>query len=274
MTVCIAAVSIPLTQIITVSDTKLAIGYSSIKDATTKARFLTKDCRWVCMYAGIAPAFESIYDRLGDILHGHDNVSSTFVKAAVETAYRDELRHMAEIRLFSPFAIDLPTFEQKGFSQFGSKVFNVLHKQIIALNTGVDLLVCGFERNDYPRIFSASGRGEVFDCATLGFDAIGTGAGLAVDWLNGNDEFRRCSDIGEIIYRLCEAKFTAESNPDVGDSTFVCSVDINGTSTQLDDRALEDARRLWKRRRTAGVPERILAGLRGGASFDKNGDAL
>lgn len=241
MTICLAAACPMIGRIVTVSDMRLSrptgTGSTSIsRSPVTKFRWLTEDRRWGCLFAGPAARFLSLHARIFDILRSASGpVGVAEVKASTERAYLDEMAH-ARIK-----------------------------------TTGVQLLLFGFDHFT-PHVLTSWFDGSV-EHAMLGFAAVGSGWSFATNWLDEIKGFRLGPDVGEIIYRLCEAKFAAELDSAVGGETFALSFDHNGASTQLNDDELSSAKKLWKKRRNTPPSPSVLIKLRGGTAYNRHGNA-
>lgn len=270
MTVCIAFASSRLKKIITVSDMKIETQTSSMEEAMVKWRH--SQFGWHCLFATSTDIsrFESIWKRFNDVLksHGHA-IAVADVENAIESAYRAERRHMAEVSILNPWTMDLPTFELQGRMHLGDDLFTELHAKISALNTGVELLVFGFD-GDSPVILQSSTSGAITNAGAIApaFGAVGSGQYVALDSLYEHADFRGSFDIGYIIYRLCEAKFASEKTPGVGEHTSVAVFgqgsfgEITASTEILTDADIKAARALWKRRKRLPVPGRVLKSLR------------
>jgi len=270
MTVCIAFASKSLGRIVAVSDMKLSHYASSFDGAMLKWRPLSANFRWNCLFAfSDISRFESVYQRVIELLVATELPNgSTFadVETAIAGAYEAEREHMVN-ELLSPLTMDLPTFETYGRERLGDSYFGQLLEKIREVNPQVELLVFGFDERDQPRIFQTSPWGDIVRCDQLGFGAIGSGAPIAYASLHSNTDFLRHSDLGLVTYRLCEAKFAAESAEGVGPTTAAASFGPEGVATVLSPGAVTTARALWERRRKAKIPERVLHVLRTGINM-------
>src|SRR6266446_1850807 len=224
MTVCIAAVSRTLHRVVTVSDRKIATDTSSVDDAIFKWR--QSPVGWHCLFSAThISRFESIWNRIQTHLFAGDLANKITVEnmaKVIESAYRAELRAMAEVTVLNPWTMDLPTFEMRGRARLGETLFSELHAKITALDIGVELLAFGFD-NGSPQLLQSSTNGIVFNNTMRGYAAIGTGQYVATEFLDDNIDFLNSDDVGYVIYRLCEAKFTSEKAPGVGRNTSVAS---------------------------------------------------
>lgn len=260
VTVCIAIASQKLNLIITVSDTKASGGSSSV-EGLGKVRLLTDDGRWWCMFAGDVGRFSQIHERAMTILRqGDQRVNRVAVSDALRQAYAAELSQMAGDYL-RPFE-GLHAFELEGRARFGDDLFQKFVHHIRALDTEVEILVLGFAGGyDIPVLMTMSGRGEI-QPEELTYTAIGSGSEAAIVTLDCNSEFTHSSDIGEIVYRICAAKFTAEVADGVGKDTVVAIFQPDGPPTAWMGDSLEQARALWQRRLTAKIPDKLADQLR------------
>jgi len=283
MTVCIAAASSNLKQIVTVSDMRVETQTASMDNALLK--FRVSPLGWHCLFsASDISRFESIWARINAFLFALDpakqQATVANVEEAVEKAYRDERRHMAEVTVLGHWTMDLPTFESDGRAKFGDDLFTKMHAEISALKIDVELLLFGFNFG-LPHIMQVGSEGVIEKNRPAGpqFGAIGSGKYIALDSLYSHADLQRSDDSGYIIYRLCEAKFAAETTPGVGPDTTVAVfapaplgngvpglTDMLASPTILNDHDLKKARALWQHRKNAEIPERILSGLRGGLS--------
>jgi len=103
-------------------------------------------------------------------------------------------------------------------------------REIQALTIPCDLLVFGFEPSGVARLFTITSPRGAAAFGNVGYWAIGSGASYAIDSLvhrgyNPNERPARC------IYQVCEAKFKAEADPNVGHGTFLGVVrrELDGT---------------------------------------------
>ncbi len=246
MTVCIAAVSIELKRIFTVTDRKLSDGTYALDDAASKIRALTQDQLWWCMFScDDTTILESLLRRISaDIPSDGLPLSVEVITDAVGRSYRAELRAMAE---------------RRGLKR---------RKEIDALVTGVELLISGFDAAGDPHLVYVNPCGQPASWDQYGVCAIGQGSQAAWASLRSNLDFLRSRDGGLIIYRLCEAKFLAEAFESVGDSTTVVTIDNEGTTTILYNDAIIAARKAWIQARAQRLPHDLLRSLTGGGTYD------
>ncbi len=284
MTLCIAAKSAALNQIIAVSDMKVSSRASSMDEALLKARTLTDDYRWVCLFScDDLPPVEALHRRIRELLNGCNlPVSRALLETTVRTAYDNEVQHLVETRVLKPhFIKDLQAFETELRTKPDDKILNACRRKMAKITAGVELLVVGFDEHNMARMFRTSKSGEVFSDEALRFAAIGSGAQVAIDYMFRNDRFLDSFEVGELVYRLCETKFMSEMDNYVGKGTQVMVLSLSpvvpggGVTTFVSDNAVKSARALWERRRKAKIPERLAVSLGdNGETFCQGGKSL
>src|SRR5260370_16687794 len=106
------------------------------------------------------------------------NVTST-----VKTAFQNHLQQLTEDKVLSRYGMKLPDFRRNGKKQFTSEVFNSLCSQIDNIALECEFLVCGFDGDREPHIFTVTNPGTVNIYDRPGFWAIGSGANTALGML-------------------------------------------------------------------------------------------
>lgn len=146
----------------------------------------------------------------------------------------------------------LADFRQSGYQAFGPQVFAELNSEIRDFSLGINLLVCGFDSIGFPHIFEITEPGEVIDHDLAGYAAMGSGAQMAMGVLSPRP-IRRLP-WRDMVYRLCEAKFTSETATGVGRSTAVHVTFYHGIREFLRPIHLEQLRHIWETQRAISVP--------------------
>lgn len=281
MTVCIAAKSFWSNQIITVSDMKVVVPGSSMDAGTLKSRSLSRDHRWGCLFStGDLPRIESLHRRICDLLSAYDStISLPVVESAVRTGYESERQYLIGEILKTMNFPNIREFELEGLARLDVDRFNAARHEIDTVTADIEMLVYGFDEVDRVHIFSVTTQGRVYSDDGLGFGAVGTGAEIVMKHLLRDERFRFSKDLGDAIYRLCEAKFVSEMDDFVGEATHVTILSLSplvsgGIETIVSDGAIAGARALWERRRKQRTPERIAKRLTSGETSDKDGRSL
>jgi hypothetical protein len=142
--------------------------------------------------------------------------------------------------------MSLADFISQGRASFGDASFEAIKYALEAIDIGVEFLVTGFEGRGNGSIFSIDDRCIPKFHQKLGFYAIGSGNIGAMGSLY-NSMPRLCS-IEETIYRLCEAKFIAESAPGVGKTTIAQILYSDGIGPLFIEEQLLPIRKVWERK--------------------------
>jgi 20S proteasome alpha/beta subunit len=205
MTVCIAALCPAENAIVAVSDTMVSNEAFSQDRVATKIKKLAPE--WLTMFAGqlspVSPILEYVRVRSASGSNSRSEMADHF-----ESAFMEQRRILAERTVLNAYGLSLAKFIEKGREYFGEAGFSNIQYQIEALRIDVEFLVMGFNKKAEARIFSVTDGQLAASHHFLGFHAIGTGCTSALGSLF-NSRFKHGS-LNECVYRVCEAKFTAE----------------------------------------------------------------
>lgn len=256
VTVCIAAKSLDQ-SLVTVSD--MMVSFDDIIPAADQATFknLTLGARWNCLFAGndIGPAL-AVTERAASILksiNGEESLNT--VSRAVRDAYQAERREQITDRFLSGFGLSLEAFTKDGYAQLGHDEFSTLFHQIAEFDLGVQFLVYGLDKQKFGHIFTVSNPGVVHDRDLTGYWAIGSGQYMALGALSAHP--LGGSSAPELIYRLCSAKFTAETASGVGKRTLVTTVSPTGQFRFLPPTCVNKLRGIWEEERKTPLPTKV-----------------
>jgi 20S proteasome alpha/beta subunit len=148
----------------------------------------------------------------------------------------------------------LTSFVSKDFAQLGSGTFERLAKRIDEFDLGISLIVFGFDSGSKTiHLFKVENPGKAVDQDIFGYSVTGSGYFMAMASLN--ERPMRASSQEEVCYRLCEAKFCAETATAVGRMTTVAILDDNGDLTQLTSAEIIAIRSAWQESRATPIPE-------------------
>ncbi len=262
MTLCIAAVSVRDSTIVTVSDMMLSTDTMSMDTFSVKTGPIGSSGRWMVLFAGDPTSFRSVADNADRRIRAGTESADEVVDAFV-AAFQLAIQRKIEDELLSPYGFDRDRFFREGRAAFGDEEFTRVLYQINATKLDTDFLVAGFGLDKRPRIFSISDPGVYSDHTNLGFHAIGTGSLRACGALFST----YAADLRNIdlAYRLCEAKFLGESALGVGEKTLIALHVIDGVKLVYPEQ-LVPVREAWKRHGKTPIPEEactaILMGLR------------
>jgi CubicO group peptidase (beta-lactamase class C family) len=228
MTVCIAAIASRLGAIVTVSDTLLSDDFSSVNTGP-KLTSLVRG-RWSCLYAGNPTVFRDLTTRIVDDLK-QSNSAATYqdVMDAVERAYDAVLEHSIERQILAPLGMTRKEFIDCGAKKLGENLFREITTEIRLINLATELLVFGFDEHHVAHIFSSDFTGRCTLHDDVRYHAIGAGSWAALGWLSTQKAVAFSPSIPDIVYKLCEAKFAAETARSVGPRTVVLVSFKNGS---------------------------------------------
>lgn len=216
------------------------------EDATDKVLFVSAD--WQAMIAGddinqaqpiINRVRASLPKEIGD-------VSLDAMRKAFRDAYQAELQQQITDKFLGRYGLTLKTFLENGFHSFGTQEFAKLNDSIRSFDLGVAFIVFGLSEG-FSHIFTVDSPGVIRECAEEGFAVIGSGFNMALSVLSSRS-IKQLS-LEQLIFRLCEAKFTSETATGVGRKTMLLVLSANGFVSLLDPACIENLRVEWEQAR-------------------------
>ena len=230
MTLCIAGIAFRDNRIITVSDYMLSNTTDSIEVLGTAKVTPLSGGKWVSVFAGHPGVAAKINKAVHASFDGKPPTAAQ-IRAAYQREFQAALKHKIEDLLLGRFGLTMADFLKKGHAAFGDGEFSALVREMSRTTLDTEFVVAGFEPNGAPALFSVgdpfgNDPATVIDQSHLRFCAIGTGAQLANASLFSAFPF--ADSLGEVIYRLAEAKYRGERAPGVGPSTLICTLDSDG----------------------------------------------
>lgn len=233
MTVCIAVTPRFRDEIILVSDRLLSCDVTSVEGGF-KLTKLAPGIEWYIMFAGDAPRFKPLIERMREPLGGvqETRLSLDSAVALAERAYYVELTNFIEAEVLAPYGMSRDDFIKKGRRWLGNSSYTQILNVIGSTDLGIEILVVGLDADAETQMFSVSAHG-VATRALLPYHAIGSGSYLALGTLYQLAGFPGM-DVTENIYRACAAKFAAEAAPGVGRETHAMVVNpLSNTSAVI-----------------------------------------
>jgi hypothetical protein len=222
----------------------------AIEDATLKDTFVSS--HWRALFAGDdVSSAPSVINRAKSQL---TNVSETEdeVRSAIQKALQDETCDHITAKYLARWGIDLAEFRTNGFQEFGPVQFGKLFKTIQKFSLSLEFLVYGFD-DDGPHIFSIQDSG-VIRHDLEGRGVIGSGYYIAMGAFAGRTLYEL--ETAELVYRLCAAKFAAETARGVGKKTTVLVLESDGQQFFWLVQDIGKLRLIWeKEERDAPVPK-------------------
>ena len=265
MTVCVAARSLRNECIVGACDMMLSRSDDSIPatdDATVKV--LTLSSRWGVMYAGSPTHALDIVSRAQTVLQTQPRSPNTEesmaeMRRVMKNAYQEELRRQIEDNILTRYGMTILEFRRVGRRQLGDAEFAITNKALREFSLRSSLIVCGVDRQNFPHMFTVhSPNGAIVVNDAGGSAAIGTGAQMALGSLGSRNI--NILDVRNLVFRVCEAKFDAETAHGVGKSTLL-TVWRRGFSHTIWGHQTEELREISKRLRAQPAPDDALESI-------------
>ena len=112
---------------------------------------------------------------------------------------------------------------------------------------GVQFLVFGLDNQGSPHIFGVDNPGIITPHDLTGYAVIGSGYWMAMGALAARSLFDLPME--ELVYRLCDAKFTSETAHGVGRETTLMVLYRNGLESGTDPGLVDRLRTDWELKR-------------------------
>jgi len=249
-------------HLVAISDRQLS--YNDVveapDDATSKAYSLSKT--WGALYsAGNVGPIPAIMQEVHYELYCSEGaVTEQTVRAAFRRVWWQSVNERVRDRYLAPLGIDsLDEFRRNGLAELGQTEFSRITNLIENFDPEIQFLVYGFDQDKHVKashIFEVgkSGQEELFSNRDVqGFGVIGSGMWPALGMLvnTGAGGYR---NLKEAVYRLCEAKFVAETASGVGRATTVSVMAQDGRVVVFPDADISAIRSIWEKERKQDVP--------------------
>ncbi len=256
MTVCIAACSHRDQTIVCATDMKVSMSDLSMSaDAGFKLAYYGDN--WVCMIAGDASPYKDVRRHFAEYVRKNGITSlktamSFQIEEGFTYGFQNETRRRAEAEILFPYGLTFDNYRDEG-PKLGPETFSRILFDLQNKELGLKLMLTGFDP-DSCHIFTIEKRGipEHFE----GFWAIGSGDLAALGSLF-NSGVSVLSPADEIFYRVCCAKFAAETSPGVGKKTIITVLKRDGGRSAFTDDTINEIRNEWEARRSNPIPKNL-----------------
>jgi len=260
MTIAIAAVTGSGEHIVTTSDRMISYEGGVIQAAdegALKSRKIAK--KWGAMFAAEnINLFLPIVLAAQEYLKARDNEEHDLhvVQDAMVTAYSNSFDAEFTSRFLNRYNLaSISAFRNTGLAQFGADRFQLICERIDQFDLGITLVVYGFDGQKRPHIFQVSNPGTITNHDLLQEAVIGSGFYMATASLRRK---RPPYDLNEMIYRLLEAKFSAETAPGVGKSTVLFTMSVDGKDGSIGIGSIEKIRTIWAKTLQEPPPQEAM----------------
>ena len=150
-------------------------------------------------------------------------------------------------------------FRREGASELGSELYQEYIEKLAKFDLGVELAVSGYDAR-VPWIFDVVNPGRTLDAGILGYTVVGSGYHMAMGSLRNRPLDRGLEDL---IYRLLEAKFSAETATGVGKTTTLIAVNPDGISRQMSCQAISKlSERSGRRHSSQRIPAEAFEAIK------------
>lgn len=257
MTLCIAAATVN-GPIVTISDRRITWNAESGSPADDEAVFKAAKIgkHWGLLFSGsdVRPMGAIRAEIANRLLPSKPDEDAPLVRQAVEEAYRSVFAQYFFAERLSRYGFkSMDDFRQNGLVTLGPELMTKFSTEIDRYTLGIDLLVFGFTPGPPfgdMHIFEVNNPGVVNDCNMFGFGIIGSGHDQALTTLLGKPF--KAPTVSTAIWRLCDAKFSAETSFAVGKETNVMIAFEDGKLGLLAPACLKAIRAAWEKDRRAG----------------------
>jgi hypothetical protein len=260
VTIAIVARSDPYGIYVSASDRSLSFDdqVPAIDDAIFKDIFFTGP--WKVAFAAHYTSFVyPILLRAAQLLGIRGgNLTYDDLRKAMCDGYLDIIKEQATKRYLAKFGYSsVEEFVNSGPSKIGNSLYNSLSKKIEKLNFNIQFIVYGFDKTKHnrPYMFEVNTPG-VDELINTSYFAVGSGTHMAMASLNLRPTIGLSPKT--LVYRVCEAKFSAETADGVGKATSVHIMNKDGHSELLPQTTINKFREIWENWRTQDAPQEAL----------------
>jgi 20S proteasome alpha/beta subunit len=245
VTLVAVAITKPNDHFVVVSDMMLSFDDVYQADDRAARKVMHVHDNWAVAFAGDAPTFKSVVRKIfGKIkaANGDDLTAELMRDIASEAFSEVQLEEFAARHLYQIGYRTVDDFKREGRQELGDRIFDQYMHDMAEFHIDVSMLVFGYDDRE-AHLFEVVAPGKVIDGNVLGYGVIGSGYSMAIGSLRRK---RLTRDISETIYRLLEAKFSAETASGVGRTTILMVMNADGDTDQLEIREIDQIRKAWE----------------------------
>ena len=261
MTVCIAAHCYEEGSedecVMCATDALVSTGEMSADHSARKMQRIGQG--WFAMFAGddissLTPILDHVRDVVGDARSSRDKIAGAFV-----AAYKEQLKLRAENGTLAAVGYSLGEFKRSGLAQLGAENFTRILYEIERQTIDLQFLLAGVDEAGQFHLVTITSPGKVDYYTELGFWAIGTGQTQALGSMFSTSRRLRFIGRAAALYRICEAKFSAENAIGVGPTTIVGIIKKDAKGRYISTVLVEKLRPIWEETRVIEVPAKAEA---------------
>jgi hypothetical protein len=248
VTIGIAAITRPDGHIVATTEGMISSNdyFQAVDGRTFKIKAFVD--RWAMVFSGDANLFLPILEKSKDehlqsLNYELDSVNH--IQDIVSNVYREFFDKEFTATYLSRFGFkNIAEFRTNGLCQFGEKRFYEICNCIDEFDLKISLLCFGFSSDNIPHIFEVQNPGRVISHDFMQYGVIGSGFYMAMASLRRR---HLTGNLEETIYRVLEAKFSAETASGVGKSTLLVTIDKDGNLGTVDRNEIEKIRKIWEK---------------------------
>jgi hypothetical protein len=245
LTIGIVAITGNNQHIVTGSDRLISLGEGVVQGVETTLKNRKIAPSWGLMFAAtdanlFYPIVHEVWKHLGSVDQTHD---AEEIQQAVATVYRNKFDETFTSKYLVRYGFkSIVDFKAVGLSQFGDHKFQDICDAIDKFDLGITLLGYGFDKQRIPHVFQVDNPGHVTNHNLLGYAVIGSGYYMAMASLHRK---KIPYHLEPLIYRVLEAKFSAETAPGVGKNTSLLWMDRAGEAKSIGYGSIDEIRNIW-----------------------------
>ena len=250
MTIAIAAISNPDDVIVCVSDRMVSFGdaFPAEDNATVKAIYLHE--QWTGAWSTnrlpmILPIIQGTRNRLAAKDGINEKWNAQDAAEEMAAAYSEHFQKEFVATHLSRYGYKtIHEFRQQGRSDIGEH-FIELARKLDLYDLHTSFLLFGHDNQKHGKIFEIECPGHVIDQNALKYAVIGSGHDMAMASLRWPPPLTFLLE--DTIYRLLEAKFSAETATGVGKATTVALRNRDGFVDLFTRTEIEELNKIWRR---------------------------
>jgi hypothetical protein len=246
VTVAIVALTAPYEHFICVSDRMISYSDDSLPaDDNALIKNLQLSNNWSVAFAAtkidnVLPILESVHKK---ITHAqHDDLSNQKLQEHFSRSVTEKIQtEFFNSKLARYGYRGIEQFRCQGLEELGDHFFE-LRRELEKMEAGVEFIVYGYDEDNGARLFEVKGDGEVIDRMAMRYAVVGSGYWMALAALRRKP---LTIDFDSMVYRILEAKFTAETGR-VGRPTTVTFKRRNQHDYAMNQNEIEKIRAIWE----------------------------
>jgi hypothetical protein len=258
MTIAIVALTAPHEHFICVSDQMISFDDVTQADEAGLIKTVSMSLNWSAAFSAnkienILPLLNRVRSKINEPNQPLDieDLKEYFTASVTEMIQEDFFRtHIARYGYKN-----LEHFRRDGRADLGDS-FAGLYQKLNEYDLGAEFIVYGYSGGfRIPSLFEVSGKGQIIDRMALRYAVIGSGYWMATASLRRKP---LPIDFDSMLYRLLEAKFSAETASGVGRRTTVTIKGRDLHDLLMSFRDVDKMRNIWESTLQQPAPEGAL----------------